>query len=187
MASLSPETSSSPSFPGAEGDNLFSGFVGISLTPLPLFFQRLAISLDLFQNFLQGAERKVPSPSLAAQRGKPPKSIAVPLRGPCGGKRSYIPTPVGPLSRHAKEATNNLLGESPGGGEHREKRNVCRPERKNRERRESSVGVKRGHGKSHLKPTSSLNKRHENSVLDLRGKSSLKQVPRHPHALLGKF
>lgn len=131
MDSLSPEPSSSP-FPRAEGDNLLSGFVGIRFSPPPtLFFffpSAVPFPLIFFKTSSRGPRGKFHPLLLQPERGNPPqKSIAVPLRGPCGGKSSYIPTPVGPLSRHAKEATNNLLGESPGGGEHSARRNVARP------------------------------------------------------------
>lgn len=112
--------------------------------PFPFFSSALPFPLIFFKTSSRGRKGKFHPLPLQPKGENPPKSIAVPLRGPCGGKSSYIPTPVGPLSRHAKEATNNLLGESPGGGEHQAKRNVCLPERKNRERRESSVGVREG-------------------------------------------
>ena len=83
--------------------------------PFPLIF---------FKTSSRGQGGKLPPLASQPEGEKPPKSIAVPLRGPCGGKSSYIPTLVGPLSRHAKEATNNLRGENPGGGEDSPERNV---------------------------------------------------------------
>lgn len=139
-----------------------------------------------FKTSSRGPRGKFHPLPLQPEGGKPPKSIAVPLRGPCGGKNSYIPTPVGLLSQHAEEATNNLRGESPGGGERGAKRNVGRPGYPSSEK-----GLRRRwmpHGESRCKPTRSLNNRHQGSVLDPGAKPISKtSAPDSSTTLPGKF
>lgn len=113
------------------------------LSFIATFFFFLSPGSIFFKTSSRGPRGKFHLLPLQPEGGNPPKSTAVPLRGPCGGKSSYIPTPVGPLSRHAKEATNNLLGE-PGRG-----RAQCEEERGSArlllgEERKSSVGVRGG-------------------------------------------